>query len=69
MIGDIQEMIHFNDGVNTTPGLSSVRTSVDHGSICDIASTGRVSAKSMKAAIAMAVAQAGCRGRHPSNTA
>jgi len=60
------KMIHFNDGVNTTLGLPIVRTSVDHGTAYDIAGTGRASAESMKAAIAMAAEQAVCLRRHRS---
>ncbi|BBO79325.1 4-hydroxythreonine-4-phosphate dehydrogenase [Desulfosarcina widdelii] len=60
------KMIHFNDGVNTTLGLPIVRTSVDHGTAYDIAGTGRASAESMVAAIAMAAKQAEWLRRHRS---
>jgi len=63
------KMIHFDDGVNTTLGLSIVRTSVDHGTAYDIAGTGRASAESMKAAIAMAARQAEWLRRRHSITA
>jgi 4-hydroxythreonine-4-phosphate dehydrogenase len=63
------KMIHFNDGVNTTLGLPIVRTSVDHGTAYDIAGTGRASAESMVAAIAMAARQAEFLRCHRSNNA
>lgn len=63
------KMIHFNDGVNTTLGLPIVRTSVDHGTAYDIAGTGRASAESMVAAIAMAARQAEFLRCHRSNSA
>ncbi len=35
------KMVAFDTGVNITPGLPSIRTSVDHGTAFDIAWTGR----------------------------
>ncbi len=53
------KLLHFEDGVNTTLGLPIIRTSVDHGTAYDIAGTGRAGCDSLKAAVAMAVEQAG----------
>ena len=44
----------FGEGVNVTLGLPIIRTSVDHGTALDLASTGRIETGSMKAAIALA---------------
>ena len=49
------KMLHFDDGVNITLGLSIIRTSVDHGTAYDLAGTGRASEKSLLAAVSMAV--------------
>lgn len=49
------KMLHFDDGVNITLGLSIIRTSVDHGTAYDLAGTGQASDKSLLAAIRMAV--------------
>ncbi|MDD2309885.1 MAG: 4-hydroxythreonine-4-phosphate dehydrogenase PdxA [Desulfuromonadaceae bacterium] len=49
------KMLHFDDGVNITLGLPIVRTSVDHGTAYNLAGTGKASAKSLLAAIRMAV--------------
>lgn len=48
------KLLHFNDGVNLTIGLSMVRTSVDHGTAYDIAGCGIASGESLAAAIALA---------------
>jgi 4-hydroxythreonine-4-phosphate dehydrogenase len=57
------KLLHFDDGVNVTLGLPIIRTSVDHGTAYDLAGTGKASAESMKAALAMAarMAQQGCQ--------
>ena len=49
------KMLHFDDGVNITLGLPIIRTSVDHGTAYNLAGTGKASAKSLVAAIRMAV--------------
>lgn len=54
------KLLHFEDGVNTTLGLPIIRTSVDHGTAYDIAGTGQADARSLTAAIDMAVHQARC---------
>ena len=41
----------FEDGVNVTVGLPSIRTSVDHGTAFDIASQGGTDHANMLAAI------------------
>jgi len=46
--------VAFDAGVNVTLGLPIVRTSPDHGTALDLAGTGRASAASFAAAIAMA---------------
>lgn len=48
------KLLHFEDGVNVTIGLSIVRTSVDHGTAYDIAGKGIASTESLKAAVALA---------------
>lgn len=70
------KLLHFEDGVNTTLGLPIIRTSVDHGTAYDIAGTGRADARSLLAAIDMAVQQAFFRDayanrqdHHPRGTA
>jgi 4-hydroxythreonine-4-phosphate dehydrogenase len=45
----------FGHGVNITLGLPFVRTSVDHGTALDLAGSGRASADSLRAAIALAI--------------
>lgn len=52
------KLIHFKDGVNTTLGLPIIRTSVAHGTACDIAWKGIADPKSLKEAVKMAVFQA-----------
>ena len=54
------KLLHFSDGVNTTLGLSIIRTSVDHGTAYDIAGTGNADPGSLIAAINMAAKQAVC---------
>jgi len=44
----------FDSAVNTTLGLSIVRTSVDHGTACDIAWQGKANPGSLFAAVALA---------------
>ncbi|WEY39133.1 4-hydroxythreonine-4-phosphate dehydrogenase PdxA [Paraburkholderia sp. SUR17] len=48
----------FGEGINVTLGLPIVRTSVDHGTALDLASTGRADAGSMIAAVDAAVSMA-----------
>jgi 4-hydroxythreonine-4-phosphate dehydrogenase len=50
--------LSFWDGVNVTLGLPIIRTSPDHGTALDIAGTGKADARSMIAAIRMAVQMA-----------
>jgi 4-hydroxythreonine-4-phosphate dehydrogenase len=52
----------FGRGVNVTLGLPFVRTSVDHGTALDLASTGRADPGSLRAALALAVELAARRG-------
>jgi len=47
--------VAFDESVNITLGLPTVRTSVDHGTAYDIAGQGQANPASMKAAIRMAV--------------
>ena len=49
------KLLAFDDAVNVTLGLPIVRTSVDHGTAYDIAGRGVASARSMVAAILLAV--------------
>ena len=44
----------FDNAVNTTLGLPMVRTSVDHGTACDIAWQGKASPNSLFEAVKMA---------------
>jgi 4-hydroxythreonine-4-phosphate dehydrogenase len=53
----------FASAVNVTLGLPIVRTSPDHGTAFDIAGTGKASASSLMAALAMAAAIAKRRAR------
>jgi 4-hydroxythreonine-4-phosphate dehydrogenase len=48
----------FDSAVNTTLGISIIRTSVDHGTACDIAWQGKARPESMYAAIRLAVRMA-----------
>lgn len=48
------KLLHFNDAVNVTLGLSIVRTSVDHGTAYDLAGTGTALPDSLIAAVHMA---------------
>jgi len=45
----------FDSAVNVTLGLPIVRTSVDHGTALDLAGTGRADARSLEAAIRLAI--------------
>jgi 4-hydroxythreonine-4-phosphate dehydrogenase len=45
----------FDSAVNTTLGLSIVRTSVDHGTACDIAWQGKANPSSLFAAVRLAL--------------
>jgi 4-hydroxythreonine-4-phosphate dehydrogenase len=49
------KVIDFGRSVNWTLGLPIVRTSVDHGTACDLVGTGRADPSSMQAAIRLAV--------------
>jgi 4-hydroxythreonine-4-phosphate dehydrogenase len=44
----------FESAVNTTLGLSIIRTSVDHGTACDIAWQGKASPGSLFSALRLA---------------
>ena len=57
--------VAFEESVNVTIGLPTIRTSVDHGTAFDIAGKGVADPASMKSAIRLAVAmfRAGCLGR------
>lgn len=55
------KLLHFDDGVNVTIGLSVVRTSVDHGTAYDIAGTGKANPESLAAAVELAAIIAGNR--------
>ena len=44
----------FGEGVNVTLGLPIIRTSVDHGTALDLATTGKIETGSMRAAIDLA---------------
>lgn len=52
------KMLHFSDGVNTTLGLSIIRTSVDHGTAYDIAGQGAADPGSLIKAVEMAAEHA-----------
>ena len=52
------KLMAFDRAVNTTIGLSFVRTSPDHGTAFDIAGQGKANPESMRAAIRLAIAQA-----------
>ena len=45
----------FDSAVNTTLGLPIVRTSVDHGTACDIAWQGKANPSSLFAAVRLAI--------------
>jgi 4-hydroxythreonine-4-phosphate dehydrogenase len=45
----------FDTAVNTTLGLPIIRTSVDHGTACDIAWQGKASGSSLVEAVRLAV--------------
>ncbi|MBL8517453.1 MAG: 4-hydroxythreonine-4-phosphate dehydrogenase PdxA [Betaproteobacteria bacterium] len=45
----------FGEGVNITLGLPFIRTSVDHGTALDLASTGKAHAGSLQAALDLAI--------------
>jgi len=57
------KLMAFDRAVNTTIGLPFIRTSPDHGTAFDIAGKGIADAKSMEAAIALAVEIIQCRIR------
>jgi 4-hydroxythreonine-4-phosphate dehydrogenase len=52
------KLLSWEDGVNVTVGLPIVRTSPDHGTAFDIAGQGKADARSMQAAISLAVEMA-----------
>ena len=54
------KLLDFEQAVNVTLGLPTVRTSVDHGTAFDIVGQNRADASSMKAAIELAVRLCGC---------
>jgi len=45
----------FGDAVNITLGLPIIRTSVDHGTALDLASTGKANSTSLESALKMAI--------------
>ena len=45
----------FGEAVNVTLGLPIIRTSVDHGTALELAGTGEADARSLRAAVKMAV--------------
>ncbi len=49
------KLIHFDDGVNVTIGLSIIRTSVDHGTAFSLAGKGLASYGSFKTAVDWAI--------------
>ena len=49
------KLLSWEEGVNVTIGLPIVRTSPDHGTAFDIAGQGKADARSMSAALALAV--------------
>ena len=49
------KLMAFDQAINTTIGLSFIRTSPDHGTAFDIAGQGIANPSSMKAAIALAI--------------
>jgi len=49
------KMLHFDDGVNLTLGLSFIRTSVDHGTAFDISGKFIADSRSLEAAIKLAL--------------
>jgi 4-hydroxythreonine-4-phosphate dehydrogenase len=57
------KLLHFEDAVNVTLGLSFIRTSVDHGVALDIAGKGLADSRSMEEAIRLAARMAGPRDR------
>lgn len=48
------KLLHFEDGVNLTIGLSLIRASVDHGTAYDIAGQGKARESSLAAAVRLA---------------
>ncbi len=58
------KLLHFEDGVNVTLGLSIVRTSVDHGTAYDIAGKGLASHHSLREAVTMAAVISSNRAMH-----
>lgn len=52
------KLLDFESGVNVSLGLPIIRTSVDHGTAFDIAGKGLADARSMKAAMKLAVTMA-----------
>jgi 4-phospho-D-threonate 3-dehydrogenase / 4-phospho-D-erythronate 3-dehydrogenase len=56
----------FDSAVNTTLGLPIIRTSVDHGTACDIAWQGKASAGSLLEAVKLAVKLSATSDKSPS---
>lgn len=50
--------VGFGTAVNVTLGLPIIRTSVDHGTACDLAGTGKANCGSLNAALKMAIQMA-----------
>ena len=61
------KMLHFDRGVNTTVGLSFVRTSPDHGTAYDIAGKGIADPTSMREAIRWALVMSRPVQGHPAS--
>src|SRR5258708_4015992 len=53
----------FGKGINVTPGLPMIRTSVDHGTAADLAGTGRAEPDSLFAAVEAAIEMARVEAR------
>ena len=53
------KMMAFDRGVNSTPGLPVIRTSVDHGTAFEIAWRGIADTGSLEAALSLAIVRAG----------
>jgi 4-phospho-D-threonate 3-dehydrogenase / 4-phospho-D-erythronate 3-dehydrogenase len=56
------KLLAWDEAVNVTVGLPTVRTSPDHGTAFDIAGQNRASPGSMHAALELAVRMSGTRG-------
>ncbi|MEI8247473.1 MAG: 4-hydroxythreonine-4-phosphate dehydrogenase PdxA [Lentisphaerota bacterium] len=57
------KMLAFDRGVNSTPGLPVIRTSVDHGTAFEIAWQGIADTGSLEAALSLAIVRSGQQKR------